>query len=65
MKLSDLTLPEVNYYLTECNFTNEQVVLFRLRTKNIPLEECAERMNVSVSTVNRLHKQVKEKIARI
>lgn len=65
MKLCDLTQPEVNRYLAECNFTKDQVVLFELRTKNVPLEECAERMNVSVSTVNRLHKQVKQKIAKI
>lgn len=65
MKLSDLTMPEIRRCISECNFTNDQIVLFNLRTKNVPLEECAERMNISVSTANRLHKQIKEKIDRI
>lgn len=65
MKLCDLTQPEIKRLLAECNFTKDQAVLFDFRTRNVPLEECAERMNVSVSTVNRLHKQVKEKIAKV
>ena len=65
MKICDFTRPEVEYFRQECNFTKEQVTLFDLRVKNIPLEECAERMNVSVSTVKRLNKRIKAKIDKL
>lgn len=65
MKICEFTRREVEYFRQECNFTKEQVTLFDLRVKNIPLEECAERMNVSLSTVNRLNKRIKEKIWRV
>ena len=65
MKICDFTRPEVEYFRQECNFTKEQVTLFDLRVKNIPLEECAERMNVSVSTVKRLNKRIKTKIDKL
>ena len=65
MKICDFTRREVEYFRQECNFTKEQVTLFDLRVKNIPLEECAERMNVSVSTVKRLNKRIKTKIDKL
>ena len=65
MKICEFTRREVEYFRQECNFTKEQITLFDLRVKNIPLEECAERMNVSLSTVNRLNKRIKEKIWRV
>lgn len=42
MKFNNLTLPQVEYYLTFCNFDKEEKELFELRRKNIPLEICAE-----------------------
>lgn len=42
MKFNNLTLPQVEYYLTFCNFDKEEKELFELRRKNIPLERCAE-----------------------
>lgn len=45
MKLNNLTLPEVEYYLTFCNFDKEEKELFELRRKNIPLAQCAEILN--------------------
>ena len=65
MKICEFTRREVEYFRQECNFTKEQVTLFDLRVKNIPLEECAERMNVSLSTANRLNKRIKEKIGKV
>ena len=65
MKICDFTRREVEYLRQECNFTKEQVTLFDLRVKDIPLEECAERMNVSVSTVKRLNKRIKTKIDKL
>ena len=58
-------MPEIRYLLAECNFTKEEETLFLMRSKNIPLEICAENMNVSIKTIDRLHKKVKDKIGRI
>lgn len=64
MNLSDFTRPEIRHLLAECNFTEEQEKLFLLRCKNVSLEECAEKMDMSVATVSRINKKVKDKILR-
>ena len=65
MKICDFTMPEIRVFLTECNFTEDEKSLFLMRAKDIPLEVCAENMNVSIKTVDRLHKKVKDKIGRV
>lgn len=64
MKISDFTMPEVRLLLAECNFTKEEHALFVLRAQDVPLEMCAEQLNVSIKTVDRLHRRVKDKIGR-
>ena len=64
MKICDFTMPEVRFFLAECNFTKDEEDLFLLRVKDTPLERCAEAMNVSTKTIDRLHKKVKDKIGR-
>lgn len=49
MKIYSFTRPELDYFELECNFTSDELKLFRLRAKAMPLEDCAEEMNVSVS----------------
>lgn len=65
MKIYDFTVPELNYFRQNCNFTREERMLFEYRSKNIPLEQCAELMSVSVSTVKRLSRKVNSKIIRV
>lgn len=65
MKICEMIMPEIRIALAECNFTEEEEQLFMLRCRDIPLEECAERMNMSVSTTNRIYKRVKDKVKRI
>lgn len=65
MKICDFTMPEIRVFLSECNFTEDETALFLLRAKNVPLEICAEEMNVSVKTIDRLHRKIKEKIGRV
>ena len=65
MKICEFTKPEIRYLLAESNFTEEERALFDMRCDDIPLEECAERMNVSVSTVKRLNKRIKCKIDKL
>ena len=65
MKVYDFTVPELNYFREQCNFTEDERTLFEYRSRTIPLEQCAELMNVSVSTVKRLSRKVNSKIIRV
>lgn len=65
MKIYDFTLPELEFFKKNCNFTEQEMLLFEYRAKNIPLEVCAEIMNVSISTAKRISRRVNNKIIRI
>ena len=65
MKIYDFTVPELKYFRENCNFTAEELLLFEYRSKNVPLETCAEIMNISISTAKRLSRRVNNKIIRI
>lgn len=62
MQIRDLTMSEADYLQAVCNFTKDENILFELRLQDIPLEECAERMNISVPTVKRISQRVNAKI---
>lgn len=64
MQIRDLTMSEADYLQAVCNFTKDENTLFELRLQDIPLEECAERMNISVPTVKRISQRVNKKIER-
>ena len=65
MKICDFTRHEVEYFRQECNFTSDEMVLFNMRANNIPLEECAERMNLSVSAIKQKSQKINRKIKRV
>ena len=64
MQIRDLTRSEADYLQLVCNFTKDENTLFELRLQDTSLEECAEKMNISVPTVKRIHDRVKRKIDR-
>lgn len=65
MKICEFTMPEIRFILAESNFTEDENILFLLRCDDVPLERCAELMNVSVSTVKRLNRRLKDKIDKL
>ena len=65
LKIPDFTKPEIDFIKENANFTAQEAMLFALRTREHCLEECAELMNISVSTVKRINKKMKAKIIRI
>lgn len=65
MKICDFTRREVEYFRQECNFTSDEMALFEMRANNIPLEECAEQMNLSVSAIKRKSQKINNKIQRV
>ncbi len=65
MKICDFTRREVEYFRQECNFTSDEMALFEMRADNIPLEECAERMNLSISAIKAKSQKINSKIERV
>lgn len=65
LKICRFTRKEIEYCIRECNFTESELQLFNMRCKDIPLEQCAEKMNISVSTVKRISKNMKDKVLRV
>lgn len=65
LKVPDFTKPEIEYIKEQANFTTQEAQLFLLRNKEHSLEECAEIMNVSVSTIYRISKKMKKKIIKV
>lgn len=63
--IPDFTQREIDYLLEKCNFTKDEKMLFVLRNNEHSLEECAEMMDYSVSTINRINKRIKRKIIKV
>lgn len=65
MKICGFTEFELDYFRKYCHFTEDERRLFELRADNVPLEQCAEIMNVSVSTIKRWSRRVNSKMIRV
>lgn len=65
MRIPDFVKSEIDIIKENANMTPREEQLFFLRNKEYSLEECAEYMNCSMSTVNRLNKRMKKKILRV
>ena len=65
MRIPDFVKSEIDYIKDNANMTPREEQLFELRNKENSLEECAEHMNCSVSTVYRINKSMKKKIMRV
>lgn len=63
--IPDFTQEELSYIIETANFTEQQKHLFILRNKEYTMEQCAEIMNVSDSTVYRIQKKMLVKIAKV
>ena len=65
MKICDFTKPELDKIRKQSNFTSDDMALFEMRAYYIPLEECAERMNLSVSAIKQKSQKINRKIKRV
>jgi DNA-binding CsgD family transcriptional regulator len=65
MKIPDFTKPELDYIIKMANLTKREEELLWLRNNEHSLEECAEIMDYSISTIKRLNIRLKNKILKI
>ena len=65
MLVSSFTVPELNTFRTKCNFVGNELTVFELRSQGIPLEEIAERLDMSVEGIKKVSRKVNNKITRV
>lgn len=65
MIITRFTKPEIDYLIENCAFTKDERLLFELRAQENTLEDCAEKMHLSLSTVKRISRRVNNKIIKI
>ena len=65
MIVSDFTKPELDFFRINCNFVGNEVDVFELRSRGIPLEEIAETLNMSVEGIKKVSRKVNNKITRV
>lgn len=65
MKLYEFTVPELNKFRELCNFTDEELCYFNMKSKDKSHVEIAMHMNISEAKVAKLSKRVRDKIIRI
>jgi len=65
MKLRDFTKPELDRFRELCNFTEDEMDYFNMRSQDLSNIQIALAMNVSEAQVSKLAKRVKDKIKRV
>lgn len=65
MKIRDFTIPELNRFRALCNFTEDELLYFNLRSKDKSNIQIALEMNISEAQVSKLAKRVKDKMKRV
>lgn len=65
MKIYDFTKPELDMFRELCNFTDDELEYFNLRSRNNSNVQIALAMNVSEAQVSKLARRVKSKMIRV
>ena len=65
MKIRDFTLPELDMFRKLCNFTDDELMYFNLRSRDCSNVNIAMSMNISEAQVSKLAKRVKDKMRRV
>lgn len=62
MKVSSFTKPQLDYFRENCNFVNDEIAVFELRSQGVGLEEIAERLKFTYDGIKRVSREVNRKI---
>lgn len=63
MKIYEFTIPQIEYYRTFCNFDERELAVFDLRSKNIPLDRCAEILQYD--DIKKISRRVNNKVIKM
>lgn len=62
MNFNRLSKPELEYLLNNCNFTEDEIMVLKMACFGNTVTETALRLNVSIETVARKKRKIREKI---
>jgi len=65
MLLRDYTKPELESLIDRCNFTDNELKYFILKSKDKSIVQISFEMNISEQQVSKLARRVKNKINRV
>lgn len=65
IKIYDFTKPELDFFRSQCNFLDDELEYFNLRSRGASNVEIALKMHVSEAKVSKLARKVKDKIIRV
>ena len=65
MVIKRFTEPELRLFRDQCNFVNDEIDVFEMRSKGIPLERIAELKGFTYDGIKKISREVNTKIARI
>lgn len=65
LKLRDLTVPEINKYIELCNFTDDELQVFKLKVKDKTNIQIMHDMKISESHVSKLMRRIRTKMKKI
>ena len=65
MQIYELTVPELDYYKSNCNFLDDELQFFILRSRKKSYVQIALTLNVSEAQVSKISKRVKSKMNRV
>lgn len=65
MKLRDYTVPELDYFRENCNFTDDELKYFNMKAKDSSNIEISLKMDISTSQVSKIASRVSSKISRV
>jgi len=64
MKICEYVKPELDMFLAECNFTEDERIVFLCLSKGYTVEFTAEKCNMGISTIKRIKNRIRAKIER-
>jgi len=65
MKFSEMIKPEIDTILSLAHFTKDERTVFIYLTQGESIQYIALQMNLSIATVNRRIKSIKDKVRRV
>lgn len=65
MIIADFTKPELDYFRENCNFVNDEIQVFEMRSKGHTMEEIAETLNISIDKAYKISRKIKKKILKV
>lgn len=63
--LTTLTKPELDNFLRDCNFSDDEIIVFNMLSKNKSLTEISVQTGMSISTIRRRKITIQSKLERL